>query len=226
MPTPCSSALWLAIAVHRAGEWRFWWGGINQQVFEIVGCFFLPTFSLGSARWGKAAKRTWANGAGIFHVHAVVDQPPSAGALPEVSLIPIAPHVVQKDLSWALTKIGISRGRKSPAAPQLAADDLSIPQVPGVIADGAPAALVIDLDTALASVPPIHEPQGQVFGRPKMRELSMRNAPTPPGFKWAVANLRQQYELLISKVRRLTRNINNLFFFFFWTQTCEIWPIH
>ena len=81
-----------------------------------------------------------------------------------------------------MTKIGLYRGRNCPATGQLAADDLGILQVPGVIADGAPAALVMDFDMASTSVPPVREPQGQIFGRPKKTVLFMSDTSILPGF--------------------------------------------
>lgn len=124
---------------------------------------------------------TCADDTGIFLVKTVIDEPPVVGALPEKSFVPLALHFVQEDFFCAFTKTGFSHGRGGSAAPELTAHHVSISSVPGVVANRSPDSVVKYFNTALTSVLPIHQPQGEFFGRQKEIRPTLGVAAVLPG---------------------------------------------
>lgn len=79
------------------------------------------------------------------------DGPPVEGAGVQARLVAVALDVVHPDWPRALAKGGAARGARGPCCKaELTADDVRIGQAEVVIRDGAPDAIVVDLETAFA----------------------------------------------------------------------------
>lgn len=78
--------------------------------------------------------------------------------VPESSFSPRAVHTIQPDLPGALAKPSGAGRLHSPPAAQLAANNISVGRVPGVVADRAPLALVVDLHSPCTAPSPVHQP--------------------------------------------------------------------
>lgn len=92
-------------------------------------------------------------------VTTVMCTPATVGTLPYVFFWPMARHIIQENLAWALPKICASRGVGGHATSKLSAHNFSIIEPPGIITNGTPISTVKDFHKALASVRSIHQPQ-------------------------------------------------------------------
>lgn len=93
-----------------------------------------------------------------------MDSDALVGALPQVVLVPSALHVIQEDVPSAWTKLGFRQSQQRLSALQAPAHHLGIRQLPAVIADRSPAAVVVKLDAARASAATVRQTQGQSGG--------------------------------------------------------------
>jgi len=106
----------------------------------------------------------------VLVVVAVVDAPAVAPALAQGCLLALAVHVVQEDGSAPLAEGHGSREGDSVAAAQLATHHVGIHNVPVVIADRPPGAVVEDLHSPLAPAGPIGEPYLWEHGQREVRQ--------------------------------------------------------
>ena len=88
----------------------------------------------------------------VLLVSAVVPPPASGRAPPHVGLISIRP-----DGPWSHPEVSRPRGIEGFSTAQLPAHHVGIVQVPTVITDGAPGALVKDLHSPGAGTAPVHQ---------------------------------------------------------------------
>lgn len=95
---------------------------------------------------------------------AVMDSDPSVGALPQVVFIPSALHVIEEDVPRAWTKLGFRHRQQSFSAPQRPAHHLGVRQLPAVVADRSPAAVVVEFDAARAPAVAVCQSQGRSGG--------------------------------------------------------------
>lgn len=79
-----------------------------------------------------------AQDAGILAVITVVDVPADVRAQEQGALLSSAFDVVQEDRASAGAKVGLSRGCQRLATPQLTAQDHGCPEIPRIVANGAP----------------------------------------------------------------------------------------
>lgn len=91
---------------------------------------------------------------------AVVDGDASVGAVPQVVFIPSAPHVIEEDFPRARTEPGFRHSYQGFSAPQPPAHHFGVRQVPAVVADRSPAAVVIEFDAPRASPVAVRQSQG------------------------------------------------------------------
>ena len=101
---------------------------------------------------GQCAAQTWADDPRVLLVSAVVPPPASGRAPPHVGLISIRP-----DGPWSHPEVSRPRGIEGFSTAQLPAHHVGIVQVPAVITDGAPGALVKDLHSPGAGTAPVHQ---------------------------------------------------------------------
>lgn len=94
----------------------------------------------------------------VLVVVAVVDAPAMAPALAQGCLPALAVHVVQEDGSAPLAEGHGSREGDGVAAAQLATHHVGIHNVPVIIADCPPGAIVEDFHSALAPAGPVGKP--------------------------------------------------------------------
>ena len=114
---------------------------------------------------GQCTAQTWADDPCILLVSAVVPPPASGRAPPQVRLISCAVQVVQPDGPWSCPKVSRPRGIEGFSTAQLPAHHTGIVQVPAVITDGTPGALVKDLHSPSTVTAPIHQAeQSAVWG--------------------------------------------------------------
>ena len=106
---------------------------------------------------GQCAAQTWADDSRILLVSAVVPPPAPGRASPHLGFISCAVHVVQPDGTWSHPEVSRPRGIEGFSTAQLPAHHASIIQVPAVITDGAPGALVKDLHSPGAGTAPVHQ---------------------------------------------------------------------
>ena len=88
---------------------------------------------------------------------AVVLPPAPGRAPPHVGLLSCAPHVVQPNGPWSRPKRRRDSGIEGFSTAHLSAHHAGIVQVPAVITDGAPGALVKDLHSPGAVTAPVHQ---------------------------------------------------------------------
>lgn len=79
---------------------------------------------------------------------AVVDQQPTVLALPKILLRSKALHIVQDDRSFPRSKLCRAVRPYGSTQPDHSANDKSIVDIPEIIADGSPRAIVEDFDTS------------------------------------------------------------------------------
>ena len=116
---------------------------------------FLGTFQ--SPSWWAWTDHTWADDSCILAMIAVVLPPAPGRAHPHVGLLSCALHVAQPNGPWSRPKGRRSSGFEGFSTAQLSAHHAGIVQVPAVITDGAPGAMVKDLHSPGAGTPPVHE---------------------------------------------------------------------
>lgn len=115
----------------------------------------------------------------VLVVVAVVDAPAVAPALAQGCLPALAVHVVQEDGSTPLAEGHGGREDDGVAAAQLATHHVGIHNVPVVVADRPPGAIVEDLHSPLAPAGPVGEPYLWIRAE---RGPSAGNEPSPgPG---------------------------------------------
>ena len=96
---------------------------------------------------------TWADDPRVLLVSAVVPPPTLGRAHPHMGLISGSVQVVQPDGPWSRPKMSRPRGIEGFST----AHQVGIIQVPAVITDGAPGALVKDLHSPGAGTAPVHQ---------------------------------------------------------------------
>ena len=106
---------------------------------------------------GQGAARTWADDPCVLLVSAVVPPLASGRAPPQVRLISCAVQVVQPDGPWSRPEVSRPHGTEGFSTAQLPAHHVGIIQVPAVITDDAPGALVKDLHPPGAGTAPVHQ---------------------------------------------------------------------
>ena len=106
---------------------------------------------------GLCVAPTWADDPSILLVSAVMLPPTPGRALPHVRLISCAVQVIQPDGSWSRPEVSRPRGIEGFSTAQLPAHHVGIVQVPAVITDGAPGALVKDLHSPGTGTAPVHQ---------------------------------------------------------------------
>ena len=106
---------------------------------------------------GQCGVLTWADDPCVLLVSAVVPPPTPGRAPPHVGLISRAVQVVQPDGPWPCPEVSRPRGIEGFSTAQLPAHHAGIVQVPAVITDGAPGALVKDLHSPGAGTAPVHQ---------------------------------------------------------------------
>ena len=106
---------------------------------------------------GLCVAPTWADDPRVLLVSAVMLPPAPGRALPHVGLISCAVQVVQPDGSWSRPKVSRPCGIEGFSTAQLPAHHTGIVQVPAVITDGAPGALVKDLHSPGTGTAPVHQ---------------------------------------------------------------------
>lgn len=95
---------------------------------------------------------------------AVVDGDPPVGTVPQVGFIPSALHVVEEDVARAFAVLGFGQSHQGFSTSHHPTDHLGVGQLPAVVADRSPAAVVVDLDTARALAVTRCQSQGQSGG--------------------------------------------------------------
>lgn len=101
------------------------------------------------------AKLTWADNACILLMPTILPPPAMWMALWNTRFFSITVHLVQPDGPCSFPKMSRTSGVNGHSTAQLSAHHMGIPQVPAVITDGAPRALMIDLyspSTATTSI--------------------------------------------------------------------------
>ena len=106
---------------------------------------------------GQWTDHTWADDSCILPMITVVLPPASGRAVPHVRLLSCALHVVQPNGPWSRPKGGRDRGIEGFSTALLSAYHAGIVQVPAVITDGTPGALVKDLHSPGTGTAPIHQ---------------------------------------------------------------------
>ena len=106
---------------------------------------------------GQCDAQTWADDPSILLVSAVVLPPAPGRARPHMGLISSAVQVIQPDGPWPCPEVSRPRGIDSWSTVQLPAHHVGIVQVPAVITDGAPGALVKDLHSPGAGTTPVYQ---------------------------------------------------------------------
>lgn len=91
------------------------------------------------------AELTWADNSCILLMPAVMPPPAMGMALPNTRFFSITVHLIQPDGPCSFPKMSRTDGINGPSTAQLFAHHVGIIQVPAVITDGAPGALMIDL---------------------------------------------------------------------------------
>lgn len=104
---------------------------------------------------------TCTNDAGVFFRLTVVHAYPSVRAVPQAVLFPSALHLIQEDVPRALAELCFRHCQHRLPAAQLPAHHLGSPEIPAIITDCSPAAIVIELHTARAPAVTVCQPQGQ-----------------------------------------------------------------
>ena len=87
----------------------------------------------------------------------IVLSPVPSRAIPHLGLLSSTVHIVQPDGPWSCPEVSRPQGTEGFSTAQLPAHHVSIVQVPAVITDGAPGALVKDLHSPGAASTPIHQ---------------------------------------------------------------------
>ena len=124
---------------------------------------------------GQCGVLTWADDPSILLVSAVVPPPPPGRAPPHMGLLSCAVQVVQPDWAWSCPEVSRPRGTAGFSTAQLPAHHVGIVQVPVVITDGAPGALVKDLHSPGTGTAPIHQAELSTVWRE--RNGTMRHWP-------------------------------------------------
>ena len=110
-----------------------------------------------SAITGQYTDHTWADDSCIVLMTAVVQSPALGRALPHVGFLSSAVQCVQQDAPWSCPKMSRPHGIEGISTAQLPAHHAGIVQVPAVITDSAPGALVKDLHSPGAGTSSVHQ---------------------------------------------------------------------
>ena len=132
--------------------WSFQYISLRTQTPVLNGSRFSPPPAC-----GQRAAQTWADDPCVLLVSAVVPPPAPGRAPPHVGLISCAVQVVQPDGPWSRPEVSRPRGIEGFSTAQLLAHHAGIIQVPAVITDGAPGALVKDLHSPGTGTAPVHQ---------------------------------------------------------------------
>ncbi len=116
----------------------------------------LPTHG-GDGRVVLLKSRQWAGDASIFRVVTVVHIPGYMGALLQGGLRAAALEIVQQDCSCAGPEESFSPSRRGVSTAQLATHNLSVREVPSIIAHRAPSGTWVHLHPALTLVLTTHQ---------------------------------------------------------------------
>ena len=147
----------------------------------------------GAWPWGRGLgrrARTGADQSCVLAVVAVAPAPGASGTVPQRLLPASAPHVVHPHGPCARAEPGPAGGGQRAPAAQLAAGHGGVPQVPAVVAHGAPAPAVPHLQAAGAPVgagdqaQPLWRAGGERGSQgPRGRQLGIRGF-KPRGGQW------------------------------------------
>ena len=100
---------------------------------------------------------TWADDSCILLMTTVVSPPAPGRALPHLGLIPSTVHVIHPDAPWSCPEVSRPHSTEGFSTAQLPAHHVGIVQVPVIITDGAPGALVKNLHSPGTASTPIHQ---------------------------------------------------------------------
>ena len=106
---------------------------------------------------GQSAAQTWADDPRVLLVSAVMLPPAPRRAPPHVGLLSCAVQVIQPDGPWSRPEVSRTCGIESWSTAKLPAHHAGIIQVPAVIADGAPGALLKDLHSPGTVTAAVHQ---------------------------------------------------------------------
>ena len=110
-----------------------------------------------SAITGQYTDHTWADDSCIVLMAAVVHSPAPGRALPHMGFLSSAVQCVQQDGPWSCPKVSRPHDIEGSSTAQLPAHHAGIVQVPAIITDGAPGALVKDLHSPGAGTSSVHQ---------------------------------------------------------------------
>lgn len=91
-------------------------------------------------------------------VTTVVDRQAWVVALAYRGLIALALHIVQEDAPYTLSKVATPKGTDTLPAVQLLAHHMGVLDVPEVITNSAPSAIVVDFHSPFTPIFSIHQP--------------------------------------------------------------------